>query len=390
MPVLILLLLILLIPVNGWSAPALTVWIGDDKGVQGLTDAARRYQQETGTQVRVRALPQLPSRFEAAAREGGGPDILLWAHDRYGEWAERGLLAPISPGKPITNAIAPFTWQAVTYQEQRWGYPLAVEAVTLVYNRKLIPAPPPSFEAMIPLDQALRASGLRAISWPYTSPYFSWPLLAAGGAFAFAETGTGTGTGYDTGHTGLDSPGAQQGAALLRRLREQGVLEKGDSAAPFLAGQAAMTIAGPWQWAAFRDAGIDFAVAPLPPVNGNPGVPFVGVWAAAINANSDQQAEARNFVENYLLQPEGLNALNRASPLGAPANIELMGVLAANPHIDTTFHSAVTGQMMPNIPEMRRFWQALRAALEATAHTDRPIAPILLQAAEQATGRSAP
>jgi maltose/maltodextrin transport system substrate-binding protein len=36
-------------------------------------------------------------------------------------------------------------------------------------------------------------------------------------------------------------------------------------------GQLALMVSGPWDWANLRKAGVDFDLAPIPGVGGNPG-----------------------------------------------------------------------------------------------------------------------
>ena len=54
-------------------------------------------------------------------------------------------------------------------------------------------------------------------------------------------------------------------------------------------GELAMMISGPWSWIDLRKCGIDFDLAPLPGVGGNPGRPFVGVLSALINRAKSQR-----------------------------------------------------------------------------------------------------
>ncbi len=46
-------------------------------------------------------------KFFHAAKSGKGPDVMIWAHDRLGEWADTGLLLPIDPDPAFTNRIFP-------------------------------------------------------------------------------------------------------------------------------------------------------------------------------------------------------------------------------------------------------------------------------------------
>ena len=59
-----------------------------------------------------------------------------------------------------------------------------MEALSLIYNKDLIKTPPKSWEEIPALDKE-RAKGKSAIMWNLQEPYFSWPLLAAAGGYAF-------------------------------------------------------------------------------------------------------------------------------------------------------------------------------------------------------------
>ena len=45
---------------------------------------------------------------------------------------------------------------------------------------------------MLALDKQLQPQDKRAILWDYTNTYFTWPLLAAGGGYAFKQKPDGT------------------------------------------------------------------------------------------------------------------------------------------------------------------------------------------------------
>ena len=69
-------------------------------------------------------------------------------------------------------------------------------------------------------------------------------------------------------------------------------------------------ISGPWAWSNLRENGIEFGLAPVPGVDGNPGRPFVGVLGAMINKASPDQFLAKEFMENYVLSAEGMETMN--------------------------------------------------------------------------------
>ncbi|HCC61387.1 MAG TPA: maltose/maltodextrin ABC transporter substrate-binding protein MalE, partial [Pseudomonas sp.] len=318
---------------------------------------------ETGIPVEVAHPDAATDKFQQAAATGNGPDIFIWAHDRLGEWAQSGLITPVTPSAETKQEVADFAWDAVSYNGKLWGYPMAVEAPALIYNKALVSTPPKTFEEVLAMNKELAADGKRAILWDYNNTYFTWALLAANGGYAFEDTGSG----YDVSKTGVNNEGAKQGAAVLKRLIDEGVMPKGAdysaAEAAFNKGDTAMFISGPWAWSNIKKSGIDFGVAPIPAVGDSPSKPFSGVMAATLNAASPNQALAVEFLENYLLEVEGLKAVNADVPLGAVVNKEYMAELSDDPMIKATFESAQQGRPMPNIPQMGVFWSAMEPAL---------------------------
>ena len=344
----------------------LLVWVNGDKGYNGLQKVGDAFAAESGVRVVVQHPEGAPDKFQAAAAAGKGPDIFCWAHDRVGEWAKSGLIVPISPPKRIRDEIDDAAWKAFTYRGQVWGYPLAIEANGLIYNKALVPVPPASFDEVIALDKQLAPQGKRAILWAYNQSFFSWPILAGPGGFVFGRNAAGD---FDPGVVGVNQPGALAGAQLLDRLIRQGHMPQGaryaEMEAAFNKGQVAMMISGPWAWDNARKSGIDFGVAAIPSVAGRPSKPFVGVLGCLITAPSKLKDVAREFLENHLLKVANLKVMSADVALGTPANKAYYRELSRDPHIVATMANAQAGEAIPNIPEMGRFFPAMDAALEA-------------------------
>jgi len=130
-------------------------------------------------------------------------------------------------------------------------------------------------------------------------------------------------------------------------------------------GKLAMTISGPWAWPNLIKSGIDFGVAPIPGVDANLGRPFVGVSVAYLNRSSPNQDLAKEFLERYALTEEGLTAMDQVKPIGVPALISLYEkMIKDNPLLRQLKVSIDYGEVMPNIPQMGRFFSAVGAALE--------------------------
>ncbi len=345
----------------------LVVWFTVE-GAKALRAIGERFTSETGVEVIVETPDEGPQKYQQASGAGKGPDLYIYAHDRIGEWIAGGLIQPVTPSKALLDDIDPLAWRGFSQGGRFWGYPYAVEAVTLVYNRALISEPPRDFADLFALDRRLQARGQRAILWDYTNNYFTWPLLAAHGGYAFRQRADGS---FDPRDTGVAQAGALVGAELLERLFREGLMPVGsgypDMEAAMAQGRVAMMINGPWSWLNLQRVGLDFGVAKIPAVAGKPAAPFVGVKGVMINRSSKIRELAVEFVENYMLQPEGLRAINQAEPIGAPASRRFYDELVAHPQsgprIATIMASARDGVPTPSNTEMGRFWAAMKTSL---------------------------
>ena len=344
----------------------LLVWINPDKGYNGLQKVGDRYEHDTGVAVTVQHPDDAPSKFQAAAGAGKGPDIFCWPHDRAGEWAKSGLIVPVRPRKELHDQIEDSAWQAFQYQGRTWGYPLSIEAIGLIWNKAMLKEAPKTWDEVVAIDKDLSVHGRKAILWDYNKSFFTWPLLAGAGGTIFGRKADGS---LDTDVVGVDAPGAVQAATMLQNLVRTGVLPKGagysEMEGAFNRGEIAMMISGPWAWDNVRKSHIDFGVAPLPKVDGHDPKPFVGVLGCMIAAPSRNKDLARDFLEHYVLTLDGLRTINADVPLGTPANKAYYDELKSDPHIAATMDNARRGEPVPNIPEVGKFWTAMDAALEA-------------------------
>lgn len=336
----------------------LTIWINGDKGYNGLAEVGKKFEEDTGVKVTVAFPDGLSEKFPQVAAAGDGPDIVFWAHDRFGGYAKAGLLKEIKPSAELKDKIIDFTWDAVQYDGKYIGYPVAVEALSLIYNKDLVPNPPKNWEEVEALDKKLQKDGKKAIMWNLKEPYFTWPVISADGGYAFKFTANG----YDVKDVGVNNAGAKRGMKFIKSLVDKKVIspdmDYSISEAEFNKGNVAMTINGPWSWGNVEKSGINYGVTVLPKLNGNPSKPFVGVLTAGISSASPNQDLAVEFIENYLLTDEGLGMVNDDKPLGAVALKSFQKKLDSDSRIAATMDNAMNGEIMPNVPQMTAFWYA--------------------------------
>ena len=341
----------------------LVIWINGDKGYNGLAEVGKKFEQDTGIKVTVEHPDKLEEKYPQVAATGDGPDIIFWAHDRFGGYAQSGLVAEVSPDPAFKDKLFPFTWDAVTFDGKPIGYPVAVESLSLIYNKDLIKEAPKTWEEIPALDKTLRAKGKSAIMWNLQEPYFTWPVIAADGGYAFKYVDGK----YDIKNTGVNNAGSLAGLQfivdLVKNKHINADTDYSIAEAAFNKGQTALTIDGPWAWANLDKSKINYGVAVLPTFHGKPSKPFVGVLTAGINAASPNKELAKEFLENYLITDEGLAMVNKDKPLGAVALKSYQAKLEKDPRIAATMTNSKNGEIMPNIPQMSAFWYAERSAI---------------------------
>ncbi len=343
----------------------LTIWINGDKSYEGLAEVGKQFTADTGIPVRVQHPDKPEEKFQQAAANGAGPDIIFWAHDRFGGYAEAGLIKEVKPSKEFKEKLVDFSWDAVSVNGKIMGYPLAIETPSLIYNKALIKEAPKTWEELVEINKQMQAQGKQAIMWDIKNAYFTWPMISASGAYAFKTTETG----YDANDTGVNNTKGVQGLQFLVDMVNQGVvnpdMDYSVAEAEFSKGNVAMTINGPWSWGNLDRMGVDYGVAVLPTLDGGKGNPFVGVLSAGINSASPNDDLAVEFLENYLFKDESLKLMNDDKPLGAVTLKSFQQKLEADERIKSTMINAQNGEIMPNIPQMTAYWFAEGAAIES-------------------------
>ncbi|ENM3902968.1 maltose/maltodextrin ABC transporter substrate-binding protein MalE [Vibrio cholerae] len=363
----------------------ITIWINGDKSYEGLAQIGKQFEADTGVKVIVQHPESLESKFQQLAATGGGPDIIFWAHDRFGGYAEAGLLKEIKPSEDFKNKLVAFSWDAVTVNGKLVGYPVAIEGPSLIYNKDLLPIPPKTWEELPTIHEKMKGQGKQAIMWDIKNAYFTWPLISSGGAFAFQKTPSG----YDAKVTGINNDAGIKGLQFLIDMVQQGIInpnmDYAVSESAFSKGQVAMTINGPWSWSNLDKMGLNYGVAVFPTLRGKKGNPFVGILSAGINASSPNSDLAAEFLENYLFTDKNLELMNKDKPLGAVTLKSFQQTLEQDERIKATMINAESGEIMPNIPQMTAYWFAEGAAIENALQGKQTAQTALDTAAKQIT-----
>ena len=95
---------VLLVPTNSfaWTNGEILIWM-DNARAQGLGLIAKKFEKDLGIKVTIETPQNITDDFPIAAQAREGPDILIWAHDKVGEWAGAGLIAPVEVSTEFEN-----------------------------------------------------------------------------------------------------------------------------------------------------------------------------------------------------------------------------------------------------------------------------------------------
>jgi maltose/maltodextrin transport system substrate-binding protein len=354
-------------PLFAWKNGELLIWM-DNARARGLQLIAKKVEKDLGIKITIETPENITYSFPLASQMGQGPDIVIWAHDKIGEWADGGLISPVEVSNEFEGRFAKKSWPAVLHRERFWGYPIAMETVTLIYNKRLLEGRPPvDLSELVAINKEIKAKhpGVATILWDAESAYYSWGILASAGGYVFGTNGKA----YDLKNVGVANPGAVDALSQIVALIRAGILPKhipySTVESEICRNKAAMILSGPWAWSNLTTSGIDFGLAPMPGVNGKPGRPLIGVTVAYINRSSANTNLAPYFIEHYLLAEEGITAMNAEKPVGVPALLSAYQKMAKDNPLVRDLNTAIDlGEIMPNIPQMGRFFSAVGTALQ--------------------------
>ncbi len=341
-----------------------TIWTSSEHVKNAIIKSMRDFKKEYGAEAEITVLNKdLTSQFKTAALAKKGPDILVWAHDVVGDLAESGLIEPIKLSRNLRKAFLPVALEAFTYKGKIYGYPYDLEAVALIYNKKLVKKAPGSMEELVNIAKKINNSGNYGFLFDYRNFFFSFAFISAGGGYIFKNNNDQ----LDVTDIGLANEGSIAGATFLLSLVDQKIIpESTDRSIAFnkmKAGTLAMTIDGPWAINDLKKNNIEYGISPIPSLQGNIPRPFVGTHGFIIRRSSPNKELAKEFIENYLVTKEGILSLYNEDPRG-PSRFDVINeIKKTNKDLAQFLKSAQIGIPMPNVPEMSAIWGAAGGAL---------------------------
>lgn len=359
---------------NVVAAGKLLVWEDIQKSA-GNAQATKAFEQQYDVKITVQELPyggQVESlRMDGPA--GTGPDVINLPHDQIGSAVVQGLLAPLKVDQTILDTFTESAVDALTYQGQLYGLPKAVETLVMVYNKDLMPELPKTMEEIYQASKQSRAQGNYGLLAKWDEIYYTYGILKAMGGDVFGKNPDGS---YDSKTILLNTEGAVKGGEYVEKFFKEAIFPRGiigDSGlnaidSLFTSQKATMVQTGPWSFQPYKEAGINYGVAPLPLLpNGEHMGSFMGVKSYSVSSYSKNKELAQKYIEfinNYD------NSKRRFELTGeVPAVKALIDdpIIKDNEGARAVAIQAEFATPMPSIPEMNEVWGPANSALQLIA-----------------------
>ena len=344
----------------------LVVWT-DAEGAATLRKTVQAFAEDAGVDAAVQVLDAqtLDEAFIVANTAGTGPDVVVTGHQGLGRMLQNGAVEPLGLQQVDAARYGARAVDAVTDDGTVYGLPYAVSAVVLYRNTDLAPLAPPTVEQLLATGAAAGTS--RPLCLPVGeqgSPEHLHPWYRSAGGYLFGRTTTGA---LDLSDVGVGEPGSLAAARRFAALADAGALDTQVAPATavqiFADGRCPYVVAGPEALTAVRDAGVPWAVSPVPGfAAGAPAQPLTSVRALFVASKGARASLARRFVLDTVNRPSTMLALFKATE-GTPAMTEVVRLLSAeHPEQQTFAAAAEAGEVRPALPAAALLWGPLGSA----------------------------
>jgi arabinogalactan oligomer/maltooligosaccharide transport system permease protein len=321
-----------------------------------------------GLEIRALAVPYdaLVTKLDASLPRTIGPDLFIYAHERIGDWAERGFLTPVELDAESERDLLPAALAALRHDGKLYGLPLAFKCVALFYRTDRIREPPATTDELLRLAAEQVAAGRVGLAYEAESFYLQAAWLHGFGGRLFTDDGS----------LAIESAGSARSLAFAADLVNRRLVPQESSGAlvtqMFASGQASMAVSGPWLLGELP-AALPYAVAPLPRVSatGKPAEPLLSVEAVAVSRQA-RSPQAAMRVARALVGFD--SALARATQGRQPVATlsAYRDARVARDRVLTAFaEQAKHAVPIPATASMRLLWDPARRALREVLRGDR-------------------
>lgn len=345
----------------------LVVWESADGEGDYIKMVAKEFEAKYGIKVEYETVESVDATNKLATDgpAGVGADVFAAPHDHTGQIVSSGLALKNSNAARIRKEFMEAAVNGVSYQGDLYGYPIAIETYALYYNKDLVSKVPQTFDEIIAFAKEFNnpRENKWALMWDVGNAYFSHGFIAGYGGYVFGQGGT------DKSDVGFNSQGAIDGAKFFRSLKEIFPVHSGDADysamdGSFSEGRAAFIINGPWAIGGYRDAGLNFGVAPLPKMpNGERPASFSGVRSLFVSSFTQYPKAAQLFADFATSKEMLLKRYEMTGQIPPHLNLVDAEQVKSDPVVLGFMEQTQYAVPMPSIPEIALMWDPYGAAL---------------------------
>lgn len=314
----------------------------------------------------------LRTQFLSAAQTGQGPDLAYGPNDFAGIFQVAGLI------KPITDVLKPELLDTFSAEALKSGevngklYALPEfegNHIALLYNKKMVPEAPKSFEEFIAIaqanqkiDTANKANSTYGFLYNEKEPFWFVGFFNGFGGRVFNDKNEPT----------LDNAAMVEALQFSHDIRNkykigEAGMDYDMSSELFKQGKAAMILNGAWSWSEYMKDGIDMGISYMPLPNGKTALFYSASKGYSISENTKaEKYEAINKFFEYIYTPE-----NNAEISLASSQVPVITAAKDLPSVKNDYLMNAATEMIkytvpgPVIAEMRAVWDGIRPNLEA-------------------------
>jgi arabinogalactan oligomer / maltooligosaccharide transport system substrate-binding protein len=297
-------------------------------------------------------------------------DIVLSPNDNIGTFATAGVITPVDTvlGKNWTALFDKAAIKSVQYDGKSYMVPdRNGNDLCLIYNKKLVPNAPKTFEEVIKISKSLKASNKVDYGFVFnqTEPFFTLPFLKAFGGEVFDNSAS------KNPKVTLDTPAMKNMLTWMVSLKTDGVMPKecdyNQADSMFKQGKAAFIENGPWSFGDYAKAigTSNLGIIALPTIGGKYPAPYAASKGYTISksvlkdsAKKAAVAKFANFMTSGPSQVKMVAAHNQAPTiLTASKNPAVLG----NKFVAAQIFPLSKSITQPIIPQMRGIWDSVKS-----------------------------
>lgn len=366
------------------------VWIDDEEGeyMQAVIAEFNKVYPNIVVEHQHMGSVDARERLKTFGPSGNGADVFQFPHDHLAQAVLEDLVYALPSttktkleerAHPLGLDIASvfydenaksFDPSSPNAVERLYAVPMSIESVGLFYNKDLVATPATTMEAIVTAaetwneqvvnDGSGQTNAQKGRYYLNTSSHWADSYFMQGfySAFGFSPFGP---TLDDPSEVGFADavPALNYLVNTLKPITTgSGNHNSVTGGANFEAGLVPYIIAGPWNHEAYENAGVNYGVAQMPTINGQPMKTFAGAMMAAVYKYSENKEAAIKFVE--FLNSDVAMQLQYEYKTKLPAlKTDLLSGIEGVADDEKLMAMAVqlqTSVPMPTIPQVTYYW----------------------------------